>query len=88
LSAGKIVLAAGIGNTALAPMIGLKVPLSPSPGQIIVTERVKPFLHYETGYLRQGGDPDVQPTIRRPQSPSVRRPQALQGVTDVGHSCR
>ena len=33
LGAGKIVLAAGIGNTALAPMVGLNVPLSPSRGR-------------------------------------------------------
>jgi glycine/D-amino acid oxidase-like deaminating enzyme len=59
LSAGKIVLAAGIGNTALAPMVGLNVPLSPSRGQIIVTERIKPFLSHATGYLRQTDEGSV-----------------------------
>ncbi|WOS66179.1 NAD(P)/FAD-dependent oxidoreductase [Sinorhizobium fredii] len=59
LGAGKIVLAAGIGNTALAPMVGLSVPLSPSRGQIIVTERLKPFLSHATGYLRQTDEGSV-----------------------------
>ncbi|MGN7882506.1 NAD(P)/FAD-dependent oxidoreductase [Ensifer sp. 22460] len=59
LVGGKIVLAAGIGNTALAPMVGLNVPLSPSRGQIIVTERLKPFLSHATGYLRQTDEGSV-----------------------------
>lgn len=59
LTSGKIVLAAGIGNTALAPMVGLNVPLTPSRGQIIVTERLKPFLSHATGYLRQTDEGSV-----------------------------
>lgn len=59
LTSGKIVLAAGIGSTALAPMVGLNVPLSPSRGQIIVTERLKPFLHHAIGYLRQTDEGSV-----------------------------
>jgi glycine/D-amino acid oxidase-like deaminating enzyme len=53
LGGGKLILAAGVGNTALAPMVGLQVPLVPSRGQIIVTERLQPFLHHATGSLRQ-----------------------------------
>ncbi len=59
LDASKVVLAAGIGNTALAPMVGLNVPLTPSRGQIIVTERLKPFLSHATGYLRQTDEGSV-----------------------------
>ncbi|WP_226577573.1 NAD(P)/FAD-dependent oxidoreductase [Acuticoccus sediminis] len=42
--AGKVVLAAGHGTTALAAMLGLDVPLRPERGQILVTERLAPFL--------------------------------------------
>ena len=44
--AGKLVLAAGIDNVRLAPMVGLDVPVRPQRGQLIVTEKTAPFLHY------------------------------------------
>lgn len=49
----KIVLAAGLGTRALAPMVGLKAPVSPLKGQIMVTSKVKPFLDRPTHFLRQ-----------------------------------
>jgi glycine/D-amino acid oxidase-like deaminating enzyme len=53
LQAGKVVLAAGNGNARLAPMVGLKAPVRPQRGQIIVTEKVRPFLGYPIATLRQ-----------------------------------
>lgn len=44
ISAAKIVLAAGLGNKALAPMIGLEAPVRPVRGQILVTERLAPLM--------------------------------------------
>lgn len=52
-SAPKIVLAAGLGNARLAPMVGLDMPVRPVRGEIIVTERIKPFLSYATHVMRQ-----------------------------------
>ena len=49
----KVVLAAGIDNARLAPMVGLKVPVRPQRGQLIVTEKTAPFLHYPVQTLRQ-----------------------------------
>ena len=49
----KIVLAAGIDNVRLAPMVGLDVPVRPQRGQLIVTEKTAPFLHYPVQTLRQ-----------------------------------
>ena len=49
----KIVLAAGIDNVRLAPMVGLQVPVRPQRGQLIVTEKTAPFLHYPVQTLRQ-----------------------------------
>jgi hydrogen cyanide synthase HcnC len=51
--AGKVVLAAGNGNARLAPMVGLSAPVRPQRGQIIVTEKVAPFLPYPVSTVRQ-----------------------------------
>jgi glycine/D-amino acid oxidase-like deaminating enzyme len=53
IGAGRIVLAAGLGNTRLAPMLGLDAPVRPQRGQIIVTEKVAPFLNYVVHTIRQ-----------------------------------
>lgn len=53
VEAAKVVLAAGNGNERLAPHVGLFAPMLPTRGQVIVTERVRPFLHYPLGTLRQ-----------------------------------
>jgi glycine/D-amino acid oxidase-like deaminating enzyme len=53
LRAGKVVLAAGNTNQALAPMVGLSAPMGPTRGQIIVTERTVPFLPHPLTTIRQ-----------------------------------
>jgi glycine/D-amino acid oxidase-like deaminating enzyme len=53
LRSEKIVLAAGLGNARLAPMVGLEAPVKPSKGQIIVTEKVAPFLDHPVVTVRQ-----------------------------------
>lgn len=52
-SAPRLVLGAGLGNKALAAMVGLNVPVQPVRGQIIVTERVQPVLPMPTLMIRQ-----------------------------------
>lgn len=59
-TAGRVVLTAGLGNRNLAPMVGLNAPIGPSRGQILVTERMKPFLKYPSGVIRQTGEGVVQ----------------------------
>jgi glycine/D-amino acid oxidase-like deaminating enzyme len=51
--AGRIVLAAGNANMTLAPLVGLDAPMRPERGQIIVTERLQPFLRHPVVTLRQ-----------------------------------
>jgi glycine/D-amino acid oxidase-like deaminating enzyme len=51
--APRLVLAAGLGSAALAPQVGLHVPVFPVRGQIIVTERIGPLLRMPTLILRQ-----------------------------------
>ncbi len=53
LGAPRIVIAAGNGTPRLAEMVGLHIPLHPERGQILVTERVAPFLDLPTQNLRQ-----------------------------------
>ena len=53
ISAGRVVLAAGLGNSRLAPMVGLDAPVRPQRGQIIVTEKVAPFMDYVVHTIRQ-----------------------------------
>ena len=53
LGAGKVVLAAGNANMHLAPMVGLTAPMRPERGQILVTERVRPFLKHPVVTVRQ-----------------------------------
>lgn len=53
VQAGKVVLAAGLGNARLAPMVGLDAPVRPQRGQVMVTEKLAPFLHYPFGTVRQ-----------------------------------
>lgn len=53
IAAAKVVLAAGLGNARLAPMVGLDVPVKPSKGQIIVTEKTDAFLHNPMVTIRQ-----------------------------------
>ncbi|EJL05533.1 FAD dependent oxidoreductase [Pseudomonas fluorescens Q2-87] len=59
-AARQVVLAAGLGNRALGAMVGLDVPVQPNRGQILITERLKPFLHYPTTYVRQTDEGTVQ----------------------------
>lgn len=53
IRARQVVLAAGIDNARLGPMVGLEVPVRPQRGQLIVTEKASPFLHYPVSTVRQ-----------------------------------
>lgn len=59
VEAGKVVLAAGLGNARLAPMVDLDAPVRPQRGQIIVTEKVDRFLDYPVTTVRQTDEGSV-----------------------------
>lgn len=59
VSAPRLVIAAGLGSPALAEQVGLKIPLRPQRGQILVTERFAPFLKLPSSGLRQTSDGTV-----------------------------
>lgn len=52
-SAGRVVVAAGLGSKALAAQIGLDIPIRPQRGQVLVTERLEPFLPLPLHSVRQ-----------------------------------
>ncbi|WP_024816444.1 FAD-dependent oxidoreductase [Methylopila sp. 73B] len=52
-SAGRIVLAAGLGNARLGSMVGMDVPVRPLRGQLLVTEKTEPFLDVPVSTVRQ-----------------------------------
>lgn len=49
----RLVLAAGLGNARLGPMVGLNAKVRPSKGQVIITEKAAPFLHHPLVTIRQ-----------------------------------
>jgi len=53
IRAPKVVLAAGLGNAALAPRFGLAAPVRPLKGQILVTERTERILPMPITTIRQ-----------------------------------
>ncbi|MDO5641725.1 MAG: FAD-dependent oxidoreductase [Paracoccus sp. (in: a-proteobacteria)] len=57
--AAKVVLASGLGNRSLAPMVGLRAEIRPLKGQILVTERLAPDFGGLTLNVRQTGDGTV-----------------------------
>jgi glycine/D-amino acid oxidase-like deaminating enzyme len=59
IAASRIVIAAGLGATALAKQVGLDVPIQPERGQVLVTERLDPFLPFAGSGLRQTNDGTV-----------------------------
>lgn len=58
-SAARIVIAAGLGAKPLAAQVGLDIPVRPQRGQILVTERLDPFLPLPIQGLRQTGEGTV-----------------------------
>jgi len=51
--APTLVIAAGLGSQGLARQVGFDVPLRPLRGQVLVTERLAPFLPLPSSGLRQ-----------------------------------
>jgi glycine/D-amino acid oxidase-like deaminating enzyme len=49
----RLVLASGLGNAQLAPMVGLRAPVRPQSGSVVVLERVRRFLELPMATMRQ-----------------------------------
>ncbi len=53
IAAPKVVVAAGLGNAALAPLFGLSAPVRPQRGQVLVTERARQVFPLTVSSIRQ-----------------------------------
>jgi glycine/D-amino acid oxidase-like deaminating enzyme len=60
IEAPRVVLAAGLGNRALAPLLGLHAPVVPNRGQVLVGERTQYFLDHPTTHIRQTDEGTIQ----------------------------
>lgn len=60
IAAPRVVLAAGLGNAALAPLVGLHAPVIPNRGQVLVGERTQHFLDFPTTHIRQTDEGTIQ----------------------------
>lgn len=56
----RLVLAAGLGIAKLAQKVGLHAPITTTRGQVLITERLKPFIPYPTNKARQTQEGSVQ----------------------------
>jgi glycine/D-amino acid oxidase-like deaminating enzyme len=59
-TAAKVVLCAGLDNQRLAKDLEMSVPVHPIRGQLLITERVKPFLRYPSLQIRQTDEGTLQ----------------------------
>ena len=60
LSAEKIVLCAGLDNQRLGEMLEMNIPVVMDRGQVMITERLKPFLDLPTLLVRQTAEGTIQ----------------------------
>jgi glycine/D-amino acid oxidase-like deaminating enzyme len=56
----KVVLCSGLQNQKLGTPLGIHVPVSPLRGQLLISERVEPFLDYPSIQIRQTQDGTLQ----------------------------
>jgi hydrogen cyanide synthase HcnC len=59
IKADRLLLAAGLDNARLAPMVGLAAPVRSQRGQILVTEKTLPFLNFPIATVRQTDEGSV-----------------------------
>jgi octopine oxidase subunit B len=90
IAAPRVVLAAGLGNLALAPMFGLNAPVRPQRGQILVTERAQHLLPMPTTTIRQSveggimiGDSQEDVGFDTSQEPAVMHAIARRAVLSL-----
>lgn len=60
MTAERVVLCAGLDNARLGPMLGLDIAVRPNRGQLLITERVQPFLDFPTLHVRQTQEGTLQ----------------------------
>ena len=59
-TSNRIVIAAGLGNVDLVDQVGILAPMVTTRGQVLITERLRPFMDYPTNKARQTSEGTVQ----------------------------
>lgn len=59
-TSNRIVIAAGLGNVDLVDQVGILAPMVKTRGQVLITERLRPFMDYPTNKARQTSEGTVQ----------------------------
>lgn len=60
VQANRVVLCAGLDNQRLSAMVDINLPVQANRGQLLITERVQPFLPYPTLHVRQTDNGGLQ----------------------------
>ncbi|MBX2868493.1 MAG: FAD-binding oxidoreductase [Acidiferrobacterales bacterium] len=60
IHAARIILCAGLQNQVLGEMVGIRIPVIANRGQLLITEKVRPFLKYPTLHVRQTSEGGLQ----------------------------
>jgi glycine/D-amino acid oxidase-like deaminating enzyme len=81
-AAPRIVLAAGLGNAALAPRVGLSAPVRPQRGQVIVTERTAEVLPMPVTTIRQTTEGSIMlgDSVEEVGFDTRQKPEVIQGI--------
>jgi glycine/D-amino acid oxidase-like deaminating enzyme len=84
-----IVLAAGLGNAALAPRFGLSAPVRPQRGQVIVTERAAEVLPMPVTTIRQTGEGSVMlgDSAEEVGFDTRQKPAVIKGIAERAVAC-
>lgn len=60
VSAGKLVLSAGLGAAELGPRLGFRAPIRPQRGQVLITEKLPKLIHRPSLIARQVDEGGIQ----------------------------
>ncbi|MEY8799152.1 NAD(P)/FAD-dependent oxidoreductase [Leisingera sp. XS_AS12] len=60
VTAGKVILSAGLGAMELGPKLGFKAPVRPQRGQVLITEKLPKMIHRPSLIARQVDEGGIQ----------------------------
>lgn len=60
VSAGKVILSAGLGAAQLGPRLGFKAPIRPQRGQVLITEKLRRIINRPSLIARQVDEGGIQ----------------------------
>lgn len=88
-AAPRVVLAAGLGNAALAPAFGLAAPVRPQRGQVIVTERAREVLPMPVTTIRQTTEGSIMlgDSVEEVGFDTRQKPEVIRVIAERATAC-